>query len=351
MRNLPVLLAIVSLLFGCTTVGIDSRTYGWQLKSLSWSPNGERILYGGYDGNLRIRNVRNEELITVHNTRTPFIIEVFWSPDGQRLFAITDRTIELLDTQGREILIMQTNPPLTSTPYPVFGPNNIRAEFNPGGTKLALGGWTDGRVQILDSQTGRIERTFTTIPKSVSSISWSPNGKKIAVGAWDKTIRIFDLDSGKEEAIIGVELNDWVKVKFSPDGEWLAWNGFQSPTWLREIRSGSEHKIEVKSGTAAMDWRSDGKQIAVLGWETLDIWNVASWEMDKRFTVMEWMDEVFWSPDGEYLVTLSHLSGRASIWNVRTGKNKRMSDANPLGFSPDMKLIGIGSMVIPFSRF
>ena len=42
-----------------------------------------------------------------------------------------------------------------------------------------------------------------------------------------------------------------------------------------------------------MDWRSDGKQIAVLGWETLDIWNVASWEMDKRFTVMEWMDEVF----------------------------------------------------------
>jgi len=350
MRNLPILLAIVSLLFGCVSVDIDTRDFDRQLKSLSWSPNGERILYGGYDGNLRIRNVRTEKLIAIHRTRTPFITKVYWSPDAQRLLAITDKTIELLDAQGKELLVILSNPPLRPAQYPQFGPNNIRAAFSPDGMRLALAGWTDGRVQILDSQTGRIECVFTNSSK-ISSISWSPDGKHIAAGAWDKSIRIFDVDSGKEEARIGVDFSGWVNVQFSPDGKRLAWHGFQSDTWLQEMESKSVRKIERKGGTESIDWSPNGKQIALLGWETLDIWDVEAGEKDISFAVREWMDEVFWSPDGQYLVALSNFSGRASIWNVRTGKNIRMNDGNPLGFSPNMEFIGIGAKVTHFSRF
>ncbi len=343
-------IAITSSLFGAGSFSSGAQDHD-QLKSLSWSPKGDRILYGGYDGNLRIKNVRTGELMTVRRTGTPFILEVQWSPDGQRLLAITDKTIELLDVNGKEILLIVANPPLRPAPHPQFGPNNITAVFSPDGTRLALAGWIDGRVQILDAHTGRTEHLFTTINRMVSSISWSPNGRRIAAGVWDKTIRILDVDSHEEKTKIEVAVSGWVKVKFSPDGKRLAWHGFRSSSWLREIESGDERRIDIKDGTHSIDWSPGGRELAVLGWRTLDIWDAETGEKNVSFSVKEWMDEVFWSPDGRYLAALSNFSGRASIWNVRTRKNRTMNNANPLVFSPTMEWISIRDEVRVFSGF
>jgi WD40 repeat protein len=351
MRKLSIMLAIVSVFFGCTTNGQD---YDRQLKSLSWSPNGERILYGGYDGNLRIMDVKTDKLITVRRTRTPFIIRVYWSQDGRRLLAITDQTVELFDSEGNEILLIVQNPPVSPNTgsHPQAGPNFVETAFSPDGTRLAVSGWTDGKVQVLDSQTGRIEIEclFPNTPE-ISSISWSPDGKKIAVGAWDKTVRVFEAGSGNQESRIEVDIEGWVRAKFSPAGDRLAWYGYETYTWVREMKSREVHKIKGKGDTRSIDWSPDSKNIAVLGREAVDIWNVEAQEKNKSLSVREWMDEVVWSPDGKYLATVSYLSGRTSIWSIEPGRNRRMNHAVPFGFSPDMEFISLGGRVIRFSRF
>ena len=57
----------------------------------------------------------------------------------------------------------------------------------------------------------------------VSSVAYSPCGKWITSGSWDKTVRIWDAASG---AAVGSPLSghdDWVlSVCFSPDGKKIA---------------------------------------------------------------------------------------------------------------------------------
>lgn len=344
-----VLFAIAVAALAVTAVGGCAEAPSPQLKSIAWSPDSKYLLSGGYDGEVRVQEVATGESAIVHRPRTPFINTVQWSPDGQRLLAVTDQTVELLDTHGKEIVVIVVSPPLQHEAFPVFE-FPIQIAFSPTGERLALAGWGDGRVLIVDARSGRTEFVFKDVPEKVSSISWAPNGKQLVAGAWDQTVRILDLESGKEAGRMEVELNSgWVEVEVSPDGRRLAWHGYHTDAWLRDIEKGSERQIAVEGGTQAVAWSPDGRRIAVLGLETLRVWNVDAGVEEKSLAVSR-VDQVLWSPDGQYVAAFSML-GRATLWNVRTGTRRTLPQAVSLAFSPDMRFIASGEQVKPFARF
>jgi len=344
-----VLFVIAVAALAVTAVGGCAEAPWPQLKSIAWSPDSKHLLSGGYDGEVRVRDVATGKSTIVHRSRTPFINTVQWSPDGQRLLAVTDQTVELLDTHGNEIVVIVPSPPLQHEAFPVFE-FPIQIAFSPMGERLALAGWGDGRVLIVDARSGRIEFVFKDIPGQVSSISWAPNGKQLVAGAWDQTVRILDVEAAKEASRMEVALSSgWVEVKVSPDGKRLAWHGHLTDTWLRDIEKGSERRIAVQGGTQSVAWSPDGKGIAVLGLETLLLWNVEAGVEEKSIPVRR-VEEVLWSPDGQYVAAFS-MSERASIWNVRTGTHRTLPTAVSLAFSPDMRFIASGEEVQSFSRF
>ena len=56
----------------------------------------------------------------------------------------------------------------------------------------------------------------------VTSVSFSPDGKTLASGNWDLTIKLWDVATGKEQATHKSH-TEWVRsVSFSPDGKTLA---------------------------------------------------------------------------------------------------------------------------------
>jgi hypothetical protein len=69
--------------------------------------------------------------------------------------------------------------------------------FSPDGRRIASGA-NDKTVRVWDSGTGRELLCLRGHKDRVTSIAFSPDGRRIASGAWDNTVRVWDGTSGQE---------------------------------------------------------------------------------------------------------------------------------------------------------
>ncbi|MGK7877393.1 MAG: toll/interleukin-1 receptor domain-containing protein, partial [Xenococcaceae cyanobacterium] len=97
----------------------------------------------------------------------------------------------------------------------------ISVSFSPDGKTLATGS-DDKTIKLWNVETGREIRTLFGHDDSVRSVSFSPDGKTLASGSYDKTIKLWNVETGREIRILFGH-DDWViSVSFSPDGKTLA---------------------------------------------------------------------------------------------------------------------------------
>jgi WD40 repeat protein len=57
---------------------------------------------------------------------------------------------------------------------------------------------------------------------SVTTLAFSPDGRWLASGSWDKTIKIWDVDAGREVQALAGHTHHIYSVAFDPRGRWLA---------------------------------------------------------------------------------------------------------------------------------
>ena len=147
-----------------------------------------------------------------------------YSPDGKTLASGSgDDTIRLWDVEtGEEKLTLTAHRSLG-----LFGGVFTRWQ-DPGQWQQYA--W-DGEAKITlrlgpfacgTSWTGEEKRTLTGHTHDVSSVAYSPDGKTLASGSGDDTIRLWDVGTGEEKRTLTGHTHDVSSVAYSPDGKTLA---------------------------------------------------------------------------------------------------------------------------------
>lgn len=121
-------------------------------------------------------------------------------------------------------------------------PQRIQAlAFSGDGRRLLVAGGTPGEygeVALVDPATGA-RTVLDTFPDTVLAAAFSADGKLVAAGSADTSVRVYEVAGGKRLWSSKVH-SDWVTgVGFSHDGRFLASSGKDMTVKVYEVRDGS----------------------------------------------------------------------------------------------------------------
>jgi WD40 repeat protein len=113
----------------------------------------------------------------------------------------------------------------------------ISVTISPDGKTLASGS-LDKTVKIWDIKSGELRRTLQGHSEPVRSVTISPDGKTLASGSQDKTIKIWDIRSGELRRTLEGHSGYVRSVAISPDGRILVSYGSSRAVNIWDIKSG-----------------------------------------------------------------------------------------------------------------
>jgi WD40 repeat protein len=195
---------------------------------------------------------------------------VCFSPEGHAICAASgsdsDHNIRIwdADTGREEVTIIQGYLTGTKTVYLSHNGRHIATCSN------------NFTVRVWDVKTGAQQAVMRGHHGSVTAIAFSPDGRYLASGSSDRTVRMWDVETGKEKAML---LRDFVSadaIAFSPIGRWIAFgcSDRRIGMWDAETDELAVFRLNDDRITA-LAFSFDGRRLASGSYRnTLCIWDL-----------------------------------------------------------------------------
>ncbi|KAF7364352.1 WD40 repeat-like protein [Mycena sanguinolenta] len=303
-----------------TAVGEPFRGHNEPISSISFSVDGTRIVSGSDDKTLRIWDTDSGSLVAGPFQGTSRFLSVAFSLDGMRIVSgSTDATVRVWDAADG-----------TTCAGPFQGHTAWVAAvaFSPDGKRIMSAG--DRSVRVWDVDKGVINEHYPAHNGFIYSVEFSPDGKRIISVAADKTLRVWDSETG---APVGGPSDRVASLstQHHPNYSLQVWKcepGFDHvELWQRQ--SASRMDVDLSSD-ARYIVVARGNALEVLGCDTGDLIFGPFVQHTSEITC------VIVSPDSRLIASIS--DGLVAIWEPGSEKSTVLRPSAKVGaivFSPD----------------
>jgi WD40 repeat protein len=304
------------ILFTCkSTTPTDTNSRGG---ALSWSPNGHRIATSNFGHNITIWNADTGMEVGQLVGHSAAVGPVKWSPDGRRIAsAASDQTVRIWDADAltelrsiRDIHVSEYQGGLAwssdsrrlaagcaDQSVRVWNADSGEEQerlwghtgslvctvgWNPDGTRLVSGerGW-NGEVKVWKLDAVPQPLTFTTVkaPGQFLEVCWSADGRQLATGHKDGSIRTWDASTGNPLRTLSDFKSALRRIRWSPEGTRLVSADSDSVVRLWDMANGHllSHLSVDGRGITALSWNSDARHVLITDEAgTVTLWDTVS---------------------------------------------------------------------------
>ncbi|MFI5458181.1 MAG: c-type cytochrome domain-containing protein [Isosphaerales bacterium] len=203
--------------------------------------------------------------------------------------------------------------------------------FSPNSKKIATAG-ADRTIRIFEVETGKLLTQIEDHADWIFAIAFSPDGKRLASASRDKTSKVFDVEKKESLVTFPAHAQPVYTVSFTPDGKGVGTGGEDNRIriWNPDNDGKAIREIGGFGGTVfKLLYSPDGKNLlACSADKSVHVFDAKGSSLRRLQGHTDWVYALAVSRDGKTVASGS-WDGEVRLWNLADGKPLRTIIAAP----------------------